>query len=498
MPTEDQSSWQFIFQSVVPDLFQNTLKLFIFTILNTFLLGTTSAFFISFTDIPLKKYFQYLLLTGLSIPLYVFAFIYVGMFEFSGPFMSFFRETLGINLHQYINIKDSYWVSLVISFGLFPYVYIFTKNAFDNVGEQMIFASRSLGYSPMKTFLKLILPYSKPWIFSSLILVCMETLADFGAVSVFNYDTFTTAIYTSWMALFSLSSAARLSLFLVVMALLLFFIDSKFNKKGTHHQRSAKKLKSPLFKLTTTQKVLALFIVGGITFFSFFLPITQLAFWFLEGFKEEWGEHYYSLIFSTFKIGLIASLAIVILAFLMSYLKNYLPNKFNNRVNLLSLLGYALPGSIIAVAVFLYFRFFGDHLPIFQTGTLAVLILGLLIRFLSVGFRSLDNHIGAINPNLEKASKSLGHGFLGTLKRIFLPLSSKAALIGIVLVFIEVIKEMPMTLMLRPQMENTLAIKIFELTSEGEWERASISSVFLVCLGLISVYVVNKLSVEKN
>lgn len=497
----DENSWNFVLTQMVPGLLLNTASLAALVALFTSFLGVSLASLTVFTNLPFKKIFDYLFVLPITFPLYVLAFIYVGMFEYSSGFMTFFRDNLGLELNNWLDIKSVWAVAIIFSLGLYPYVYLLSKNAFINTGERMIQASRVLGHNPRETFLNVILRYSLPWVLTGTGLALMETLADFGGVSVFNYNTFTTAIYTAWSGLFSLSSAARLSCFLLVMALLLYLLEARMSARARHVSLGATKSHQLLREFGLTGKILVFLFALGVVSLSLIIPLTQLGFWFFEALSFEWSGVYWQLLKNTFFLGLIAAIITAFVSLGMVLARRMDSKPLVQILCSLSLLGYALPGNLVAVAVFLYFQQFKPHIPAFLsflTAPLVLLILGYLIRYISVSFRAQSNALKALNPNFDKVAKTLGASDSQIFKDITFPLISPAFIGSLVLLFIEVIKEMPMTLMLRPYGMNTLAVRIYELTSEGEWQRASVAAVFIVICGMLGTLLISRMDYKNH
>lgn len=487
---DDLDTWNHLAKNLIPDLLKNTLFLSFFTVTISTFIGVSLAIIISFTDIKYKKIINIFLIIPLAYPLYVMAFIYSGTFEYSGGFHTFFREFFNINLIPYLNIKSPLGVATVLSFALYPYVYIITLDGMGSISSNFIMASKSLGHNSVKTLTRVILPYSRPWIMAGAGIVLLETLADFGAVSVFNYDTFTTAIYSAWSSFFSIASAARLSIFLLIMALTVFAVEKRMELR-TRFYSACHSSCGEIFILKRSLKLFVYIFIFLIIFLTSALPLYKLITWSLESISIEWSDQYFQILKNTISIGVLAAILTCTLALTLAFLNKISPSRLTSILTSLSLLGYALPGSLIAVAVFVYASQFGNRL--FSSAPIIVLMIGLMIRFIMVGYRQLHSSLKRINPNLEFAAKSLKMKNFTILRKVHLPIISQSMYTALLLIFIEVIKEMPMTLMLRPFGFNTLSVKIYELTSEGEWERASIAGFILVMTGLLGVLIMEKI-----
>ena len=354
------------------------------------------------------------------------------------------------------------------------------RNAFLSIGKKAMLQARSLGMTPHRAFFKLLIPLCRPWILGGVLLVMMETLSDFGGFSVFNYDNLTTAIYTAWFGFFSLASASKIAVILIVIAFLLIFCEQK-NKPNAAYT-SVEPL-SFFFPCSFLGKSFCLLFSLGLVFFALIVPLIQLVIWS----KEQWNFFSYanflmnSCLFATIGAGIT-----VMLGCYWAYLKRI--GKFKSLIDY-SILGYALPGTFIALSTFVCFKSIGLH---FSWGPLLVLLLAYSIRFLAMGYRPVDNAYGRMAKNLDLAAQSLGQNRFKIFKRIHIPLIDKSIATAFLLIFIELLKEMPMTLLIRPFNWDTLAVKIFEFTSEGEWERASVPAILLVVLGMVAVLFINR------
>lgn len=483
IPQKDIESWTFVLNDVVPGLLKNSFQLVILSIIGSSLIALPLAFILELTDIPARKVWNVTTVLPLAFPLYVLAFIYVGFFEWAGPVLTFFREA-GFDTLGNMKFKNAFGVAFVFSLGLFPYILLPIRLVLKKVDFKLYQASRSLGKSDGHFLKKVLLPLCMVPMFAGCTIVGMEVMADFGAVSVFNFDTFTTSIYMAWSSLFSLGSATRLSLMLLTFSLLLFFLESHISKRQV--PLISNESQEAFFKLKLLPKMAALSFLGIVTFFSLILPIIQLVLWSYHAWKNELSANYFSLIKNTLMLAFSVGGSILIISLILVYAeRNKLHKRWLPLFRSFFLVGYALPGNIVAVGVFLLFMNILGTSPM-EMG-LALVIIGLTYRFLSVGHRTISPTARLINPNFEKASKSLGKKRWTFIFKVWLPFLRGNAIYAFLFVFVEVAKEMPLTLMLRPIGHDTLSTKIYELTSEGEWERAALGALFLVILGMSTV-----------
>jgi len=496
--TPEKEIWQHLSTTLLPDLLKNTLFLASGVALFTGVIGVSLGWFTGACDFPGRRFFSWALALPMALPAYVMAFIFLGLMDFSGPVQQMLRTFPGFEGRMF-EVRSTPFVVLVIGLTLYPYVYLLSRASFMNQGRAILEASRTLGLRPSSAFFRVALPMSRPWIVSGLALVLMETLADFGAVSIFNYDTFTTAIYKSWFGFFSLKAAAQLSSLLVILAVALVFVEGLFKKRMRYYDSSRGGVAHTRLKLKGWS---SFWVVSYCTFMlliAFIIPVFQLAVWSLKVLRSGDGVAYLEVIIKTLFLGSTAAVLICLSALLLSYSRRRNDSLSNRLLSRISTVGYALPGTVLAVGIFIPISKFDGLLrelwkvlantdpgPILQ-GTVLVMLAAYLIRFLAVGFGSVDSGMQNIKPSLDEASAILGKSGAETLRKIHFPLLKKGLLTALVLVLVDVIKEMPITLMTRPFGWDTLAVKIYELTSEGEWVRAALPGSYLVLAGIIPV-----------
>lgn len=493
--------WKHLVETSLFELIYNSFVLVFLVLLQTAILGVSLAWFVARFEFFGKRFFSWALLLPLAVPAYVMAFVYFGTFEYTSPLSLWAREQLSSEEDLFLFLRQTYGLSLCLSLVLYPYVYLITKDAFLRQSRSHLEAAQSLGYNSLQGFRKIHLPMAWPWISSSLLLVAMESFADFGAVSIFNYDTFTLAIYKAWFSLFSLPAAEQLSATLIGFIILLVYIERKTRPSLYWDQVNCS---IPSKKLGTYKSFLISLICFFVFTISFLIPIFQLLKWAFSILHQEMHFKYFIYLFNSLKLSLFTCICILLLAILLAYsrrksrfpLKKYL-SQFCN-------LGYAVPGTILAVGVFVPIVKFDNFLMAsinalgfsnpsqILNGGIFPILLAYICRFMNVGFNSINNSLKSITKSMDEASESLGIGGLKLLKQIHIPLLSSSIFTASLLLFVDLMKEMPITLMTRPFGWDTLAVRIFELTSESEWERASIPAISLVVLGLIPVILISR------
>ena len=489
--------WRHLQETLLSRLLLNTLVLVVGVSTGTLLLGVSLAWLTGACDFPGRKYFSWSLLLPLAMPTYVLAFVSLGIFDFSGPVQTQLRVWFGRNV-WFPDMRSAAGVILVMSLALYPYVYLLARNAFRTQGKRALEAAESLGCTPVEGFFRVVLPMARPWIAGGATLVMMEALADFGAVSIFNYDTFTTAIYKTWFGFFSLPAAAQLSSLLVAMVFLLVAMEQRLRKRMRFAQ-SRLAPQAERVQLTGSRRWLATSYCSVILSIAFLLPAIQLFIWSLEVFHEEFDSRYLSLLGHSLLLGLIAAVIIATVSLLLAYAGRRHNDRLTHSLIRTATLGYALPGTVLAVGIViplawldnliieLAHSWFGVEISQLLQGTLLIMLVAYTIRFMAAGYKSIDSSMHRVTNNIDEASRLMGLRGIKLLSRVHLPMLRGGIFTALTLAFVDVMKEMPITLMTRPFGWDTLAVKIFELTSEGEWQRAALPALALLLSGLIPI-----------
>ncbi len=497
----EQEIWQHLFDTKLDRLLLNTVILMLGVGVGVMIVGVGLAWLTSVCAFPGRKIFEWALMLPLAIPTYVMAFVFLGLMSYTGPVQTLLRGWFGRDVY-FPNVQASGAVIIVLSLVLYPYVYMLARSAFLTQGRNMMDAGRILGRTSWQVFFKVAVPIARPAIVAGIALALMETLADFGAVSIFNYDTFTTAIYSAWYGLFNLAVAAQLASLLLLFVALVLFAEQKGRKKARYTQQNSRNTR--LYKLTGWQALAATGFCSLILLLAFVLPFMQLLIWCYQVVSEELDSRYFGFLLNTLGLGLIAAVVTTLFALLLAYVKRLpagaIETRWQNIAIRVSTLGYALPGSVLAVGIILSFtfldqaiigaaqNFFGLSLRPLLVGSLFALVLAYSTRFMAVAFAPVEAGFERINPKIIEAAKSLGASPSRLLHQIYVPLLKPGLLTALIIVFVDVMKEMPATLIMRPFGWDTLAVRVYQMTAEGQWERAALPSVTLILLGLIPVY----------
>jgi len=496
--------WGHLSETLLADLLINTFWLVTGVSTGTVILGVSLAWLTAVCDFPGRKFFSWSLLLPLAMPAYVLAFVSLGIFDFSGPVQSLLRHWFGSS-HWFPDIRSTAGVITVLTLALYPYVYLLTRNAFQTQGKRMLEAAESLGCSPRLAFFRVVLPMARPWIAGGTLLVIMESLADFGAVSIFNYDTFTTAIYKAWFGFFSLSAAAQLASCLIVLVFVIIVAEQRMRSR-MRFSEARQMTRGDRIQLHGLWRFLATGYALAILSVAFIFPLLQLLYWSLEIFHEEFTVRYWQLVWHSLTLGVTAALLICGVALLLAYTARRHPDLPTTGLVRIANLGYALPGTVLAVGIFIPVAaidnfiidlgetLFGVELGQLLQGTLLIMLLAYLVRFMAAGFKAIDGAMHRVTPSIDEAARLAGLRGLRLLVTVHLPMLRSGLLTALTLVFVDVMKEMPITLMTRPFGWDTLAVKIFELTSEGEWERAALPAITLLFSGLLPIVVLMRKS----
>lgn len=467
-------------------------------------LGTALAWLIAVYDFPGRRQFAWALLLPMAVPGYVMAFVFIGLFEYAGPVQSLLRDIFGqaIGLPA---IRSTGGVILVMSLTLYPYVYLIARNAFETQGRRALEVGQSLGLSRPRAFFRVALPLARPWIAGGVLLVAMETLADFGTVAAFNYDTFTTAIYQAWFSLFSIQSAMQLACVLVLVALLLLLAEQGLRGRARYTVGASGA--APRIRLRPPQAILACAGACTVLGIAFVLPFLQLLFWAAQSLRVELDASYFRAVLNSLILAGGAALLITSFGLLLSYARRQRGDLISRAFARLATIGYALPGTVLAVGLFAPLAAFSNQLTAWlpdsfgiitlQT-TLLTLMLAYAARFLAVGHTPVQANMQRITRNLEDAATGMGVTGWRLLTRLHLPVLRGALFTAATLVFVDVMKEMPITLMTRPYGWDTLAVQIYELTAEGRWERAALPGVAIVLAGLIPVMLLTRRGAQSH
>jgi len=491
-----QDIWHYIFNSLIIIVFQSIFVIFF---------GVSTAWIVTIYNFPLRNFFRFALLLPFSIPTYVAAIVYAGLFDYSGDFQMYLRNTLNIDFN-FPNIRSLPGVIYIFSITLYPYVYIISRAAFSEVSKSYNEVGKTLGFNSTNIFFKVFLPLTSFAILGGVILSVLESLNDFGTVQFFGVDTFTTAIYKTWIGLGEIETAAQLSIFFLFFVSLIFFLHRRFI--------SLKKVNLNTnifyeFKSIQTSKVKGLFffIICLIpVLLGFIIPFIFLVTWTLQLWDLNLIKISLVNSFNSVSLALIATFFIISLSLLINYSLRIKATKLNIFFKNISSLGYAMPGSVIAIGVIVPFIFLDDFLinffqinlntslSSFFSGSVFVLIFAYIVRFFTISQTNIENGLYRIPMSVDNTATTLGKKPFFILWNVHIPIMAMSIILTSILIFIEVIKELSATLILRPFNFDTLAIQVYEYASEEKIIESSVPSLMIVVLCIIGIIFISKIN----
>jgi len=500
--------WEHITSYFLFDYIKNSTILIMGTGLLTFTIGTSAAWIVSRYSFRFRGIIEWLLFMPLAIPSYIVAYSYVGLFGNGGTFINIFSN-LGITIDR-IEMMNIYGLIWVLSFSLYPYVYAGTRTIFQSFPSQLKHTASLLGVSKRKYFFSIALPLASPAIIGGLFLVFMEVLNDYGAAKYYGISTFTTGIFRTWTALEDLQSSIYLSAILVILVFLLVLIVKwlkgrrSYSLKKTNTNQKNKNYRGELKGL---KKITYLSIVFVPIIFGFILPLIQLVIWGIQTFDSMFNSDLISLASQSLMLGLSTAMIVVFLALLLIYLSKWNYFKPLNVFSKVATLGYVIPGAIIGVGIIRTSKsltdLFSFHYDI-EIGhliynSLLVLIYAYVFRFIAVAFNSIEGNTLKLNENLSESSYLLGYGKIKTFFKIDFPLLKNALLSSFILVLIDVMKELPLTLILKPYDISTLAVRAYEYAEDERVAEAALPALFLIFLIGSMISILNyRLRVNKD
>ncbi len=482
----DGDTLQHLWQYVLPQVAGNTLWLLVGVGAGTAVLGTALAALVALCEFPGRRLFAWLLVLPLAIPGYVLAVAFIGLFDYSAPLTTLLREFAAVQLPD---IRSRGGLIVVMTLALYPYVYLVAREAFASQGARAMEAARALGMGPWRAFWHASLPMARPWIAGGTLLVLMETLADFGAVSAFNYETFTTAIYKAWFALFSTDTALQIAAVLLIGVLVLVGLEAASRKRQSFASVGlAAATRIPLGRR-------GWWATGGcaaVLFAALALPLSQLV-WDGLAHLADLDLHYLASLRNALSLSAMAAALTTAAAFAIALAAREQPGLLTTTITRITTLGYGLPGALLAIGLYVPVAQFSSWLmdtrgwDVPLEGGLLLLLIAYGIRFLAVAHTPVAGGLLRIRPQVLEASRSLGVTGIRQLRQVHWPLLRGSFATAALLVFVDTMKEMPITLMMRPFGWDTLATRVFELTNEGEYARAALPSLAIALAGLIPV-----------
>ncbi|GLT22798.1 iron(III) ABC transporter permease [Zoogloea oryzae] len=499
------ATWSHLAATVLPEYIQNSLALCLGVGVGVAIVGVATAWLTTMHDFPGRRVFDWALVLPLAMPAYVMAYVYTDFLQFVGPVQTALRDAFGWEFGDYYfpDIRTLPGAMLMFVFVLYPYVYLLARTAFLERAGGVLEAARTLGIGPWRAFFTVSLPLARPAIAAGVALALMETLADYGTVAYFAVNTFTTGIYRAWFSLGDRIASAQLAAILLGFVLLLVAIEritrgrARYHNTSNRHRPPAPRL-SGVAGLAATLACLTPLVLG------FLLPGGLLLRMALGEGDAQFGERFVMLARNSFTLAGTTALIAVLLAVLLAYSARLSKTLLATGLNRMVGLGYAVPGTVIAVGVLIpvtrldnwlagqWEAWFGTNPGLLLTGGIAALIYAYLARFLSVALQTVDASLAKITPSMDDAARSLGLGQGHTLRRVHVPILRGSLFTAGLLVFVDVMKELPATLVMRPFNFDTLATQAYTLASDERLAEASTAALAIVVVGLLPLIALSR------
>jgi iron(III) transport system permease protein len=510
LATPSVDVWSHLWQTQLAELIGNTVLLLIAVGGGTLVLGTALAWLVVGFDFPGRRVFEWALMLPLAVPAYVIGFTLLGLLDYAGPLQTALRSWLGAGA-GIPDVRSGWGVATVMTLVFYPYVYLLARAAFREQGSATLETARSLGRTRARAFVEVALPMARPSLVAGVSLAMMEALADFGTVATFGYRTLTEAIYRVWLGMFDRPAATQLASLLLLVAFLLLALERSLRGGARFVQGARRGTGVARVRLRGWRRIAATGGCAAVLGLAFVVPVAQLLVWAAgAAAAARPGARFLQQLETTVVLGGVAAVVIAALAVVLAYavrLRGSPPVRLSVQF---AAMGYALPGSVIAVGVLgplafvdhgladLAERVLARPVALVLTGSAVGLLFAYVVRFLTVGYQTVEAALGRIPGHLDDAARSLGAGAGSTLRRVHAPLMRGGLLTAMVLVFVEVMKEMPATLLLRPFGMETLAVGVWEMTSESLWAEAAIPALAIVAAGLVPVFVAIRLTARRR
>ena len=497
--------WSHLADTVLTDYIINSLVLFVGVGFFSLILGVIPAWLVTMYRFPMSHYLEWALLLPMAMPAYIIAYSYTGMLDVAGPLQTSLREITGWQYRDYWfpEIRSLGGAITMLSLVLYPYIYLLARAAFIEQSVCVLEVSRTLGCNAIDAFRRVALPLARPAIMVGLSLVVMETLADYGTVQYFGVSVFTTGIFRTWFGLGNSLAAAQLSALLLVFVAAFLYLEKRSRRQARFHHTSNRYSSLMQQQLNKRSGLCALVSCATPILLGFIIPLLFLINLALDTYSDVLGKDFYLLVFNSLLLAFVTAILALLIALFMAYSSRGSDSSINRFLVRFVSLGYAIPGTVIAVGVLIPFAWFDNTLDAFLrehfnissglliSGTVVTLIFAYLTRFLAVSINTVEAGLIKIKPTMDEVAKITGLSPVSIIKRIHMPMMRGSLLTALLLVFIDVLKELPATLILRPFNFNTLAVRTYELANEERLADAAVPALAIVLVGIIPVIMIS-------
>ncbi|WP_170468335.1 ABC transporter permease [Ruegeria arenilitoris] len=493
-----------LLETVLPGYALTTVILVVLVAAGTFSIGVGAAWLVTMTRFPGVRFLEIALVLPLAFPAYVLAYAYTFILDHPGIVQTTLRQVTGWGPRDYWfpEIRSTEGAAVMLILVLYPYVYLLARAAFLQQSATAFLAARALGKSPWLAFWHVSLPMARPAIAGGVLLAIMETIADFGTVAYFGVQTFATGIYTSWFSIGDRAAAAQLALCLLGFALVMAVAERMQRGKAKYYQAGKSHASLPSAQLKGWQSVAAFTLCAIPVMLGFLLPVFILIQMGLTSEQNLLSRRYIGFIQNSLTLAGVAAVVTVCAAICVGFFQRLRPGRGSSSAGYLARLGYAVPGGVIAVGLMVPFARFDNALDAWMretfdvstgllvTGSIWLLVAAYMVRFLAAALSAYEGGQSTVHANMDAASRSLGQSPLGTLRRVHLPILTPSLLTALLIVFVDVMKELPATLIMRPFNFDTLAVQAYRLASDERLEGAAVPSLVILAVGLLPVILI--------
>lgn len=493
--------WDHLAATVLPRYMMNSALLLVGVGIGTFIVGVGTAWLVTMYQFPGRALFEWALILPFAVPAYVLAYTYTGIFEFAGPVQTMLREAFGWSRHDYWfpEVRSLGGAAWMMTFVLYPYVYLLSRAAFIEQSVCVIEVSRTLGCGRLESFVSVGLPLARPAIVAGMTFALIETLNDFGTVQYFAVDTLTTGIFRTWIGLGQPVAAAQLAAILMSFVFAVVLLERWTRGHAKVHHTSTRHQNLPRFRLPMVLALATSLVCFLPIFFGFLLPGSALIIWSIETAEEMLNADFFTYAFNSFLLASVTAALAVLIGLFLAYGQRLRSGFVMTAATRIASLGYAIPGAVIAVGVLIVYtsvdrtidgwfqEAFGISTGLLLTGTIAGVVIAYLVRFLAISLNTAEAGLAKITPNMDAAARTMGHAPGTVLRRVHAPLMWGSVLTAAMLVFVDVMKELPATIILRPFNFDTLAIRAYQLASDERLADSSNSALAIVLVGIIPV-----------
>ncbi len=499
----EENIWPHLLDTVLVRYISNTVILMVGVALGTLCIGVSTAWLVTRYDFPGRSIFNWALLLPFAVPAYVIAYIYTDLLEFAGPVQSALRSAFGwklANEYWFPSIRSLPGAIIMMVLVLYPYVYLLARAAFLEQSASVLEAAKILGGQSRSRFFKIALPMARPAIAVGLAMALMETLNDFGTVDYFAVQTLTAGLYDVWLGMNNLGGGAQIASLLLIFVMMLIGLEKTSRRHREHFQPTASRFrKLDRRRLTGKSAALATTSCALPILLGFLVPAWVLLNYSIRYFEQSYTEDFRQIAMNSIALSATAAAAAVSVGILLSYSQRLRPTKLLKTSVSISSLGYAVPGAVLAIGVIIPFAAIDNAIDalmrshfdistgLLLSGTVFALVFAYTVRFLAVAYGSVDASMKKISPHMDDAARSLGHSSLTILSRIHLPLMKSGVLTAALVVFVDCMKELPATLVLRPFNFDTLATHVYQYASDELIGEAALGSLLIVLVGLVPV-----------